>query len=60
MFMPTICLKYKKVLQPFLKRTGRVTNKINSLKLNFKKFRHTKLKGERGILITYFNSVWKN
>jgi hypothetical protein len=57
--MPTLCLKYSKVPQPYLKHTGSVTKKINSLKLHLKKI-HTGTEGDRAILITYLNLVMKN
>jgi hypothetical protein len=59
-FIPTLCLKYNKVLQPYLKHTGSVTKKLNLLKLHFKKFCHTKTVGDRAVLITYLNSAWKS
>jgi len=58
--MPTLCLKYNKVPQPYIKHTGSVTKKLNSLKLYFKKLCHTETEGDRAILITCTNSVWKN
>jgi len=56
----TLCLKYNKVSQPYLKHSDSMTNRLNLLKLRFKKFLYTKFVGESAILITYLNSVWKN
>jgi len=50
--MPTLYLKYNKVPQPYIKHTGRVTKKLNSLKLYFKKLCHAETEGDRASLIT--------
>ena len=34
--------------------------KLNSLQLHLKKFCHTKIVGDRVILIAYLDSAWKN
>jgi hypothetical protein len=37
-----------------------VTTNLNSRKLHFKKFCHTKTVGDRATLTTYLNSAWRN
>jgi hypothetical protein len=50
-FIPTLCLKYNKVPQPYLKHTGSVTKKTNFLKLHLKKFCNKPTVGDRAILM---------
>lgn len=37
-----------------------MTRKLNSIKLHFKKFCHTKTVSVRANLVTYFKSAWKS
>jgi len=47
--------------QPCLKHAGSVAKKKTKFaKITLKKIYHTKTVGDRGILITYLNSSWKN
>jgi len=55
----SLCLKYNKVPQLYLEHNGSLPKILNSLKLHFKKFRHTNAVGTREILITHLNSEWK-
>jgi len=48
------------VSQLYLEHNGSLSKILNSLKLHFKKFRHTHAVGARAILITHLNSAWKN
>jgi len=34
--MPTLCLKYDKVPQPYLKHSSNMTEKLNSIEFHFK------------------------
>jgi len=58
--MLTLCLKYNKVPQVYLKHSDNMTNRLNLPKLHFKKFFHTQFVGDSAILITYLNSAWKS
>jgi hypothetical protein len=57
--MSTLRLKYNKVPQPNLKRTGSVT-KHTFARLNFTKFCHTQPVADIAVLVIYLNSAWKN